>query len=67
MTYLYGIEAEAIIDRLEGWELVEFLQVPIEDILEVAMENEWINEENIDDLLDFAGLRKGENDEEESS
>jgi hypothetical protein len=50
-------EQEAITDRLEGWELVEFLQVSIEQILLAALDNDWINEDNLDDLLDFIGLR----------
>lgn len=51
----------AIGDRLEGWELVEFLQVPIEAVLEAAMENDWVNEENLDELLDFTGIRNSGN------
>lgn len=50
-------EQEAITDRLEGWELVDFLQVPIEQILQAALDNDWITEENLDDLLDFVGLK----------
>jgi hypothetical protein len=50
-------EQEAITDRLEGWELVEFLQVPIEQILLAALDNDWITEDNLDDLLDFVGLK----------
>ena len=54
---LFPIEEQAIKDRLEGWELVEFLQVPIEKVLEAAIENDWIDEDNLADLLDFVGLR----------
>jgi hypothetical protein len=50
-------EVNAIADRLEGWELVEFLQIPIESILAAAIENDWVNEENYQDLLEFTGLR----------
>ena len=63
MSYLYKHEMEAIIDRLEGWELVEFLQIPIEDVLAVALENDWINYENEEDFFDFVGLRKEDEDE----
>jgi hypothetical protein len=49
---------EAIVDRLDAWELIDFIQAPIEDVLRAAISNEWINEENIEDLLDFVGLRK---------
>ena len=48
----------AITDRLEGWELVEFLQIDIEEILASALDNDWINDDNIDDLLDFVGLKE---------
>lgn len=44
-------------DRLEGWELVEFLQVPISSIVEAAVEYDWINEENLEDLIEFVGLK----------
>lgn len=49
----------AVQDRLEGWELVEFLQVPIELVLAAALENDWIDEENVEELLDFAGIKNG--------
>lgn len=47
----------AVQDRLEGWELVEFLQIPIELVLEAALENDWINEDNLEEFLDFAGIK----------
>lgn len=47
---------EAIKDRLEGWELVEFLQIPVEDILLAALDNDWINEDNVEEVLDFVGI-----------
>jgi hypothetical protein len=53
-----GEEFFAITDRLEGWELVEFLQIDIEEVLASALDNDWINEENIDDLLDFVGIKQ---------
>ena len=51
-------DQNAIRDRLEGWELVEFLQLPIETILNAALEFDWINEENLEDVLELIGLRK---------
>ena len=54
---LKEFEKDALMDRLEGWELVDFLQVPVEQVLLAALENDWINEENRDDLLDFVGLK----------
>lgn len=50
-------EKDALVDRLEGWELVDFLQVPIEQVLLAALENDWINEENVEDLLEFVGVK----------
>tara|TARA_B100000745_G_C19915303_1_gene307321 strand:+ start:281 stop:589 length:309 start_codon:yes stop_codon:yes gene_type:complete len=49
---------KAICDRLEGWELVDFLQVPIEEILDLLEERV---EENIEDVLDFCNLRNDNN------
>lgn len=54
---LNEFEEQAVMDRLEGWELVEFLQIPIEDILTAAHDYGWINEENISDLLEFTGMK----------
>lgn len=54
---LKEFEKDALMDRLEGWELVDFLQVPIEQVLLAALENDWINEENLDDLLEFVGVK----------
>lgn len=52
-------EQDAIRDRLEGWELVEFLQIPIEQVLLAAIDNDWIDDENIEDLLDYVGVKNG--------
>lgn len=52
---------DAIIDRLEGWELVDFLQIPIEAVIEV-FENYIL--ENIEDVEDFIGLREKSDDED---
>lgn len=54
---LSEFEEKIVCDRLEGWELVEFLQIPIGDILTAAYDQDWITEENFDDLLDFVGLK----------
>ena len=51
-------EQEAINDRLEGFELVDFLQVPIEAVLLAALENDWINPQNYDDLMEYVGLKQ---------
>ena len=51
-------EFYAITDRLEGWELVEFLQIDIEEVLASALDNDWLNDENVEDVLELAGLRK---------
>lgn len=53
---------QAIIDRLEGWELVDFLQIPIDRIVD-AFEEEI--EENIEDVEDFVGLRELPEDDDE--
>jgi hypothetical protein len=55
---LKEFEESVITDRLEGWELVEFLQVPIEDVLRAALDNDWINEDNEEDILEFVGLKQ---------
>lgn len=54
---LKDFEQEAVIDRLEGWELVGFLQVPIEQVLIAALDNDWITEDNLDDLLDLVRVK----------
>lgn len=54
---LTELEENVIRDRLEGWELVEFLQVPVDLVLQAALENDWIDEENIEDVKEFIGLR----------
>lgn len=52
---------EIICDRLEGWELVEFLQIPIELIVETFEDK---IQENIEDVKDFCGLREENNNNE---
>jgi hypothetical protein len=44
---------KAILDRLEPWELVEFLQIPMEEILDAF---EDLIEDKITDLQEFVGL-----------
>jgi hypothetical protein len=51
-----------IIDRLEGWELVDFLQISIEECIE-AFEEDIL--QNIDDVEDYIGL-KGRGDSEDA-
>lgn len=41
-------------DRLEGWELVDFLQIDIDTVID-AFEDEI--EENLADVLEFANIR----------
>lgn len=48
-----------ICDALEGFELVEYLDISIEDIVEL-FEDEIL--ENLEDVLEFIGLK---NDEDE--
>jgi hypothetical protein len=45
---------DMLADRLEGWELVDFLQISIEDVIN-AFEDDI--EENLEDVLDFAGIK----------
>ncbi len=46
-----------IIDRFEGWELIEFLQIDVEDVLDAIKEFGWVDYDNVDDLLDFIGVK----------
>lgn len=54
---LSEFEQNAVIDRLTGWELIEFLDIPITDVLFVALDEGWINEENYKDLLEHVGFK----------
>lgn len=56
---LSEFEQDMIADRLEGWELVEFLQIPVKDILAAAIDLDWITEDNITEVLEFAGVTNG--------
>lgn len=44
---------KAILDRLEPWELVEFLQIPMTEIIDAFEE---LIEDKITDLQEFVGL-----------
>jgi len=50
---------KAIEDRLEAHELVAFLQLPIEDVV-ACFEDEIL--ENIEEVLEYIGLRNYDND-----
>ena len=51
---------EALIDRLDPWELVDFLQISIEDIIE-AFEYEIVAK--VDDLEDLVGIRNTDDED----
>lgn len=53
---------DAICDRLNGWELVEFLSIPIEDIV-ALLEDQII--ENINDVADFIDYDYGYENEQD--
>jgi len=46
----------AVKDRLEGWELIEFLQIDIADVLDWLLDEEYINDDNIEDVLEFVDV-----------
>lgn len=52
----------ALIDRLEGWELAEFLDLTTEDIIE-AYEEEIVL--NLEEVLEFAGIKTNEDNDNE--
>jgi hypothetical protein len=65
MSKIDPLTKDAIIDTMLGWELVEFLQIPVEDIVEM-FEDEIL--ENIEDVMDLANIRSyTENSEEEDN
>lgn len=49
---------QILCDRFEGWELIEFLQIPIEEIVEIFEDKIMEAEE---DVRDLAGLRNESN------
>jgi hypothetical protein len=50
---LDNILKSAICDRLEGWELIEFLNIPIEDIVELFEEDILDNLEEVKDFITY--------------
>ena len=55
---------QAILDGIEGYELVQFLDIPIEDVLFACLDNDWISEEQELELRDDLGLfREGDEDD----
>jgi hypothetical protein len=50
---LDNILKSAICDRLEGWELVEFLNIPIEDIVELFEEEILDNVTEVKDFITY--------------
>lgn len=53
---------EILADRLEGWELVDFLQIDIDTVID-AFEDEI--EENLEDVLEFAGIKGLDNNNDD--
>lgn len=49
---------DKIVDKFEGWELVEFLQISTEDVLDAIKEFGWVDYDNLDDLLDLIGIKE---------
>jgi hypothetical protein len=52
---------EAIYARLEGWELVEFLNIPIESVVDM-FETEIF--ENLEDVSELVGIERTEDEED---
>ena len=50
---------DKLIDRFESWELIEFLQISIEDVVDIF---EAEIEESMDDVLELLGLRVEEDE-----
>lgn len=57
---LSDLVKKAIIDRLEGWELIEFLQIDIETVVD-TFEDEILD--NITDVLELINMESEEEDE----
>ena len=49
---------DKIIDKFDGWELIEFLQIPTEDVLEAIKDFGWVDEDNVEDFIEFIGLKR---------
>ena len=56
-------EVLVVADRLEGWELVEFLGVSAADVLLAALDFDWVHERNVKELLELVGLKQEEEDD----
>lgn len=56
--------SDALKDRFEAFELAEFLGVDIGEFLLAAEEYDWINEDNLEELLEFADLVDEDNEDE---
>lgn len=52
---------ETIISRLEAWELVGFLQLPIEQIID-TFEDDIVD--NLEDILDLIGFTEDDNEDD---
>lgn len=57
--YQEGIIAE----RFTSAELADFLQINSLEFVLAALDEGWINDDNIEDLLEFADLREDYEDE----
>lgn len=54
MSKLDPLTRDAISDTMMGWELVEYLQIPIDTIIDL-LEDEIL--ENIDDVEEYVGIK----------
>jgi hypothetical protein len=62
---LTDFEKDLVISRLEGWELVEFLQIPIEEVLDIALSEYWINQQNVSDVRELIGVSSNDYEDDE--
>lgn len=53
---LNDFEYDCVCDRLYGWEIAELLNLTAEQVLDAALDNDWITEDNIETLLEEAGF-----------
>ena len=60
-TMLSRDTKDRLADRLEGWELVDFLQIPVEEVID-AFEDTII--QHLDDVNEFAGVKGYDEDAE---
>lgn len=59
--FLDPIVRDAIIDRLEGWELVEFLNISTERIVELLTEEIL---DNLNDVKELVGMEIEDDDDQ---